>query len=141
MAQNAHGHEIPDPRPMTMPSGFRRPETLAEQVQRLVRQSISRQAAEEGKETFEEANDFDLPDDPPDPSTPFEPFFDPVLGVELTPHDILSMEKGVQTATERRIAALAAQRAAREESAPAATTPAGEPAKAPETQPNPAVEG
>lgn len=81
-----YGHEIPDPKPVAIPAGFKRPETLAEQVQRLVRTSISRQAAEQGFETFEESEDFDV-DDEFDPSTPYETFFDPVLGREITPQE------------------------------------------------------
>lgn len=86
-----NGHEVPDPRPMTIPSGFKRPETLAEQVQRLVRTSISAYAAAQGKETFEEAEDFDIGDEA-DPSTPYETFFDPVLGKELTPSEFRQYE-------------------------------------------------
>lgn len=78
------GHEIPDPTPLSLPAGFKRPETLAEQVQRLVRTHISREAAEAGFETFEEAEDFDLPDDPDDPNTPYEEYFDPLLGRGIT---------------------------------------------------------
>lgn len=79
-----YGHEVPDSTPMSLPSGFKRPETLAEQVQRLVRTSISRQAEEAGLETFEESEDFELPDDPTDPSTPYEEYFDPLLGRGIT---------------------------------------------------------
>lgn len=79
-----YGHEVPDPRPLSVPSGFRRPETLAEQVQRLVRTSISRQAEEQGLETFEDSEDFDIPDDPDDPTTQYEEWFDPTLGRAIT---------------------------------------------------------
>lgn len=89
---NARGHEIPDPDPMVMPAGFRRPETLAEQVQRLVRTHISREAAEAGAETFEESEDFDVDDDM-EPTTPYETFFDPVLGKELTPQEFKHNEQ------------------------------------------------
>lgn len=81
-----NGHEIPDPTPVALPSGFKRPETLAEQVQRLVRSSISRHAEAQGHETWEEANDFEVDDDF-DPSTPYEEFFDPVLGKNVTPDE------------------------------------------------------
>jgi len=57
------GSEHVDPVPMAVPVGFRRPPTLAEQVQRLVRGEMSRRAELEGKESFEEANDFDVDDD------------------------------------------------------------------------------
>lgn len=77
------GREIPDSTPLRLPAGFKRPETLAEQVQRLVRTHISRMAEEEGYETFEDADDFEV-DDEFDPSTPYEMFFDPVLGREIS---------------------------------------------------------
>lgn len=81
---DGNGWEIPDPTPVAMPVGFKRPETLAEQVRRLVRTTISREAAEAGAETFEESEDFDIPDDPVDPSTPFEEWYDPVLDRGIT---------------------------------------------------------
>lgn len=72
-----NGHEIVDPKPMALPVGFKRPETLAEQVARLVRsQHLADAVAAAGYETFEEADDFDIPDDPIDPSTPYEHDFD-----------------------------------------------------------------
>lgn len=78
-----NGAEMPDPRPMQIPVGFRRPETLAEQVQRLVRTSISRHAEMQGFETFEESEDFDVGDDF-DPRTPYETYFDPILGKDVS---------------------------------------------------------
>lgn len=60
------GRELPSSRPVEIPVGMQRPETLAEMVQRLVRQHVSKVAAAEAYETFEEANDFDVPDDSPE---------------------------------------------------------------------------
>lgn len=79
-----NGHEIPQGGPLSIPSGFKRPPTLAEQVQRLVRGSLSRQAEDEGFESFDDADDFDIPDDPLDPSSPYEEYYDPVLGRGIT---------------------------------------------------------
>lgn len=81
-----------DGTPMAIPAGFRRPPTLAEQVQRLVRGALSRQAEDAGFENFDEANDFDVPDDPVDPTTPFEEYFDPVLGRSITPDEFKRYE-------------------------------------------------
>lgn len=81
---DADGHEVPDPTPLTLPAGFKRPETLADQVQRLVRTHLSRIAAESGAETFEESEDFDVGDEQDDPRTPYEAVFDPVLGHDVT---------------------------------------------------------
>lgn len=83
---DAFGHEVPDPRPMEIPAGFKRPETLQEQVARLVQGSISRKAAEDGHETFDESEDFEVDDDF-DPSTPYEEFFDPALNRRITPDE------------------------------------------------------
>lgn len=86
-----NGHEVPDPRPLQVPAGFKRPPTLAEQVQRLVRGALSRQAAEQGFETFEESEDFDVGDEI-DPSTPYEAVFDPILGRDITPAEFRQNE-------------------------------------------------
>ena len=87
---NADGHEVPDPTPKALPVGFKRPETLAEQVQRLVRTSVSEHAAAHGMETFEEAEDFDTEDE--DPFTPYETHFDPILGKDLSPAEFRAAE-------------------------------------------------
>lgn len=89
---DSHGHEVPDPTPVAVPSGFRRPETLAETVARLVRREVSDAAEAQGFESFEEADDFEVDDDPQDPGTPYETFFDPILGQEVTPADFKSRE-------------------------------------------------
>lgn len=80
-----HGREIVDDRPVEMPLGFKRPESLTEQIQRLVRGHLSRVAEQAGFESFEEAEDFDVEDDDIEPRTPFETEFDPVLGREVSP--------------------------------------------------------
>ncbi len=84
---NKDGHEVPDQTPLTLPSGFKRPETLAEQVQRLVRTHVSREAAAAGAETFDESEDFDVGDDI-DPSSPYEAQFDPILGRDITAEEM-----------------------------------------------------
>jgi len=49
--------------PLEMPSGMKRPDTLQDIVARLLYEEKQRSASE-GFETPEEANDFDLEDDP-----------------------------------------------------------------------------
>lgn len=66
------GRESLDPTPMAVPVGFRRPPSLIEQMRSMIRNELSEGAARGGRETFEEANDFELPDDPEDPTTPWE---------------------------------------------------------------------
>lgn len=62
-----------DPKPMGIPVGYRDPPTLQEQMARMLRAS-QLLAAQEGKESFEEANDFDCDDDM-DPNSPWEENF------------------------------------------------------------------
>lgn len=78
------GREIPDPKPVAIPAGFRVPESLEARIARLIRKDISDKAAMQGMETFEEAEDFDIEDDMFDPSSPYEEVFDPVLGRGIT---------------------------------------------------------
>lgn len=70
-------HISPETHRVAVPVGFQRPPTLAEQVARLVvSREMSNAAAQRGLESFEEADDFDIPDDPIDPTTPYEASFD-----------------------------------------------------------------
>lgn len=89
---NELGEEIPDPTPIEIPAGMKRPETLAEQVQRLVRRQVSDYAALHGHETFEEADDLEVDEDF-DPFTPYETEFDPVLGRDITAADFKDAQK------------------------------------------------
>lgn len=57
------GREVLDTTPVTLPVRFRRGENISDQVQRLVAMELSKRAAAEGYETFDEANDFDVGDD------------------------------------------------------------------------------
>lgn len=68
---DAQGREIPDPTPVSVPGGFVRPLSIQEEIRRAIRGELSRQAAEDGLETFEEADDFDV-DEEGDPLSPYE---------------------------------------------------------------------
>lgn len=70
------GREVPDPTPMAPPVGMSERPSLADFVQRMIQQEVSRAAAAAEMETFEEADDFDVEDDPMDPRTPYEENFD-----------------------------------------------------------------
>lgn len=72
---NKQGEEILDQTPVAIPVRLSRPATMAEQVRNLVRQQLSQYAADQGHETFEDADDFDVGDDY-DPSSPYELEFD-----------------------------------------------------------------
>lgn len=70
------GLEIPDPTPMALPIGHHPNESMDARIARIVSHSLSVQAEKEGFETFSDADDFDIEDDPVDPSTPWETDFD-----------------------------------------------------------------
>lgn len=70
MARYEGSLEIPDPRPIAVPAHLRMPETLAETMKRLIRVELSRQAVEQGNESFEEADDFEVESD--EIVTPYE---------------------------------------------------------------------
>lgn len=78
MKYDEHGRELPDPTPIEIPVRFRgRPESLTDQIRRMVRNELSEAAARSGHETFAEANDFDV-DDEVDVPTRYE-----ILGEEV----------------------------------------------------------
>lgn len=64
-------HEVPNPRPDEIVVS-KRPPSLQQQIQRLVRTELSNQVAQQGAETWEEANDFDIPEE-----------LDPISGYEI----------------------------------------------------------
>lgn len=65
------GREIPDTRPVAVPHNWDRPLSLHEEIKRFVRIELSRTAEMQGQESFEEADDFDV-DEEPDPLSPYE---------------------------------------------------------------------
>lgn len=71
--------EYPDPTPVEIAMELKRPETMDEKIRRIVATRISEQAAEQGSESFDEANDFDIKDD-------FE------VDEPASPHEIFDME-------------------------------------------------
>lgn len=74
---NDLGQEIPDPRPISPPIGYKRqPSVFDLQRENLaLAMRLNREDAE--FETFEESEDFDVDDDDYDPSSPWENDFDP----------------------------------------------------------------
>jgi len=109
MRYDEFGRELPDTTPVARPAGFRPPPTLTEQIRRMVRGELSQQAAAAGQETFEEADDFDVDDDPPDPTTPWELTFDQQ-----------SQPRTVQTMQEEKPVPEVAKKPSENEAAPAA---------------------
>lgn len=73
---NDKGQEVLDNTPISMTVPFNRPEPLHLRIRRMI--LLAQREAGEGYETEEEANDFDVPDDPnPDPFSPWEENFLP----------------------------------------------------------------
>lgn len=70
---NARGEEIPDPTPMAIPAGIRRPEPLNDIIRRLIQTELSQLADAQGFETEEEADDFDV-EDPYDEEEMLSPY-------------------------------------------------------------------
>lgn len=80
---NERGEEIPDPTKPAVPLGFKKPESLTEQIRRLIRsEAFAREAERRGHETFEEADDFDVGEDY-DPRSPYEEIFEPTEHPEV----------------------------------------------------------
>lgn len=71
------GREKPDPTPIAPPVGYIRQPTMVDRMRELVRRELSSQAADQGFETFEEADDFEIGDDY-DPRSPYEEIFEPM---------------------------------------------------------------
>lgn len=74
---NVRGHEVPDPTVLEPPLGYVPGPDLMEQMRAMVRRELSAIAEENAHETFEEADDFDIEDDPVDYTSPYELYFDP----------------------------------------------------------------
>lgn len=66
------GREVANQDRLALPAGWDRPLSLAEQIKRMVRTELSRQAVDGGMESFEEADDFDIPDEEGDFVSPYE---------------------------------------------------------------------
>ena len=74
---NVAGHEVPDPTVIEPPLGYVPTPDLMEQMRRMVRTALSDIADQQDFETFDEADDFDIDEDPVDYSSPYEMYFDP----------------------------------------------------------------
>lgn len=65
------GREIPDPTPVAPAIGHKSGPTLREQMRAMIAE-LNAEAAAAGFETLDEADDFDIPDDPEAPVTDYE---------------------------------------------------------------------
>lgn len=72
---NERGEEMMDPKPRAVPIGFEKPEPLEAMLARVLRNQRTIDAlARAGKESFDEANDFEVGEDY-DPKSPHEEHF------------------------------------------------------------------
>lgn len=69
---NERGQFIPDPTPVEVPLKLRRPLSLQDEIKRFVRSELSQRAEDEGYESFEESDDFDIDDDEGEFASPYE---------------------------------------------------------------------
>lgn len=73
-----NGKFEPDATPMAPPIGYKKQPSMVEIVRNMVRsERLAAELAAQGQETFEEADDFDVDDDPPDMRSGWENDFDP----------------------------------------------------------------
>lgn len=74
------GRQVPDPVPMQPPIGFKKQPSMVEIVRDMVRsEKLRQEALATGHETFEEAEDFDIGDEPDQLTSGWENDFDPPL--------------------------------------------------------------
>lgn len=88
------GYEAPSKESLAMPAKFQRPETLEQQMRRMIE---GYRPEDSETETFDEANDFDIDDDIPDPNTPYETVFDPVLNRDISAQEFLNNRDAYRT--------------------------------------------
>lgn len=60
---DANGHELLNPRPLEAPIKGKKSLTLEERIARIIKRDLSQMAHSQGYETFQEAQDLDIPDD------------------------------------------------------------------------------
>lgn len=72
------GRQVPDGTPMAPPIGYKKQQSMVEIVREMVRSERLKQEAENaGAESFEDADDFDVGDDPDQLKSGWENDFDP----------------------------------------------------------------
>ncbi|AXH73385.1 MAG: hypothetical protein [Microviridae sp.] len=81
---DAKGHEVLDKTPVAVPVGWSPPPSLQETIKRLIRHELSAKADSIGYETYDEADDFDVDDDP-ELKSPYELTADQELAQRLPP--------------------------------------------------------
>lgn len=72
------GREMMDPTPIAPPIGYKKSKSITEQIREMIRsEKLAQEANNLEMESFAEADDFDMAEDP-DPKSPYEEQFEPV---------------------------------------------------------------
>lgn len=90
---DSDGCEIMDNKKIALKPGFHHPPSLQDQIARIVRHEISQRAQSQGMETFEEADDFDVPDEEMEMDSPYEQNFDHDKNVSDLQHVVSENKK------------------------------------------------
>lgn len=77
LCHNKQGGETPDPTPLSVTVGLKKPPTIQEMIKKYMA-AASLDASMKGLDSFEEADDFDCDDDF-DPTSPYEHDFDQIM--------------------------------------------------------------
>lgn len=72
MDYDQFGREIPDPRPVEVPTHLKVGPSLNERIQQMIRSELSNRARMAGAESFEDADDFDVDDEDGELVSPYE---------------------------------------------------------------------
>lgn len=97
------GREIPDSTPIAPPIGLLKPPTITEQIRSMIRSEKFHDHFNQGHETFEEADDFDIPDDDVQFDTDYEAEFEPVRELQAR-KEIEEKEREIVKDTEKKAA-------------------------------------
>lgn len=89
-------YEKLDPTPAAIPLKFKRVESQADKMRRIIREEMSRAAEDSGMESFEEADDFAIEDDY-DPRSPYEQTLEQELAGYEPAGDQRSLEGETET--------------------------------------------
>lgn len=88
------GYEYLDPVPKSASLGFKKPPTLQEMIKQMVQSENWRRAMDQqGMETFEEAEDFEVDDEELPIKSPWELQYDPETRKEMLPAEKAFLDK------------------------------------------------
>lgn len=123
----SEGRELLDQTPVSLPLHFDRPEPLHQRIRRMILQAT--QEADDGQETLEDANDFEIPDDPSSFDTGYtEPDLEPQPSVAFTSEEIAAARAAVEALRKQK----SAEKSANAADSDGVSSPSESPAEPPE---------